>query len=313
MPYDNITSRSDAAAAIPEDVASEIISRVPDESAALQLFRQVRMSRKQQRLPVLSALPVAYFVNGDTGLKQTTELGWANKYLEAEPIAAILPVPDDVADDMEFDIWGEAQPLLVEAIGRALDAAIFFGTNKPTTWPTAIVSAAVSAGNVYARGTNNAAAGGIAEDISQLFSLVEADGFDVNGVAANRSYRGKLRGARDADGNHNADVTPSEVYGTEVAYPLRGLWPTGLSAAELIAGDFYEGIVGVRKDITWKKLDQAVIQDNSGEIVYNLAQQDMQAIRVVARFGFQVRNIINYDQPTEANRYPFAVLRSPAS
>jgi hypothetical protein len=50
---------------------------------------------------VLSALPVAYWVNGDTGLKQTTDAAWAGLMLEAEEIATILPVPEAVVDDAE--------------------------------------------------------------------------------------------------------------------------------------------------------------------------------------------------------------------
>ena len=53
-----------------------------------------------------------------------------------------------------------------------------------------------------------------------------------------------------------------------------------------------------------KVLDQAVIQDNLGAIIYNLAQQDMVATRCTFRVGWQVSNPINYDQPTEASRYP---------
>jgi HK97 family phage major capsid protein len=313
VPYDNIVSRTDAAALIPEDVARDILSKAPDESGALTLFRRVRMSSKQQRMPVLAALPVAYFVNGDTGLKQTTELNWANKYLEAEEIAVIVPVPDAVLDDADFDIWGEAKPLIVEAIGRTLDAAVFFGTNKPATWPTHIVGIATGAGNSAARGTNTAAEGGIAEDFNDVFSTVEADGFDVNGIIANRTMRGRLRGARDANGVRLDDVSPNSVFGEDVVYPMRGLWPTGLSAAEAIVGDFSHGIIGIRQDITWKILDQAVIQDNTGAIVYNLAQQDMVAMRCVFRVGFAVSNVINYDQPTEANRSPWGVLLSPAA
>lgn len=313
MPYDSVISRTDASALIPEDVANEILQKAPEQSAALSLFRNVRMSRNQRRLPVLSALPIAYFVNGDTGLKQTTEQAWDNKYLDAEEIAAIVPIPEAVLDDTSFDVWGEVRPKIEEAVGRALDAAVFFGTNKPASWPDAIVPSAVAAAHTVARGTNAAAAGGIAEDLNDLFSLVETDGYDVNGIAANRTYRGHLRGARDANGVKLDEVGPSEVYGVEVRYPLRGLWPTGLSAAELIAGDYMEGIVGVRQDLTYKVLDQAVIQDNTGAIVYNLAQQDMVALRVVFRCAFQVANVINYDEQTEADRYPFAVLTSPAA
>ncbi|MCA1570314.1 MAG: phage major capsid protein [Chloroflexi bacterium] len=314
MPYNNLISRTDAAALIPEDVAATITRGVTQQSAALTLFRNVPMSTAQQRMPVISALPTAYFVNGDTGLKQTTEVNWANKYLNVEELAAIVPIPEAVLDDASFDAWGAIEPLLEEAIGRALDAAIFFGVNKPASWPTDIVAAAVAAGNVVARGANTTGAqGGIAADISDLFATVEADGFDVNGAVANRAYRGRLRDVRDANGVLLTEVSATSLYGVAPSYPMRGLWPTGLSAAELIAGDFTEGILGVRQDFTYKVLDQAVIQDAGGVIQFNLAQQDMVALRVVARYAFQVANIINYDQATEANRYPFAVLRSPAA
>jgi HK97 family phage major capsid protein len=312
--YNNVISRTDAAALIPEDVTRDILKNVPAESASLSLFRRApNMSSKQQRMPVLSALPIAYFVAGDTGLKQTTEVNWANKYLEAEEIAVIVPVPDAVLDDADYDIWGESKPLIVEAIGRTLDAAIFFGVNKPSTWPASIVDIATAAGNVYARGTNNAAAGGLAEDINQLMALVEVDGHDVNGIVANRSMRGRLRGARNAQGDSNAEVNQDSAYGITVTYPMRGLWPTGAGAAELILGDFSQGIIAVRQDITWKILDQAVIQDNTGAIIYNLAQQDMVGLRVVFRAAFQVSNAINYDQPTESARSPWGVLTSPGA
>lgn len=311
MPYNNIISRTDAAAGIPEDVAAELTRGAIQQSAAMTLFRRRGLSRAQQRIPVLSVLPTAYFVSGDTGLKQTTEINWTNKFLNVEELAAIVPVPESVVDDMDFDIWGEVRPLLEEAIGIAVDAAVFFGVNKPASWPTDVVASAIAAGNTYNRGTNNTAAGGIAEDFNQLLSLLEADGFDATGAIAARSMRGRLRGSRDSQGRRMDDVTPAEVYGVPVQYPMRGLWPTGSGAAEAIVGDFSNGMFGVRRDYTWKVLDQAVIQDNVGVIIYNLAQQDMVALRVTARYAWQVANVINRDQPVEANRSPFAVLRAP--
>lgn len=310
--YDSIISRTDAAALIPEDVSTRLLQGMISQSAALTLFPRVPMSRAQQRMPVLSALPTAYFVNGDTGLKQTTEQAWANKYLNVEELAAIIPIPENVLDDADYDIWGSAQPNLEQAIGRALDAAVFFGVNKPASWPDAIVTAAIAAGNTINRGANaTAALGLIAQDISDLFATVEADGYDVTGIIANRTYRGRLRSVRNANGDRMGEVSPADAYGVTITYPMRGLWPAGSGSTEMIVGDFTNGILGVRSDFTWKLLTEAVIQDGSGAIIYNLAQQDMVAMRVTFRCAFQVANIINYDQPTEGSRYPWGVLRAP--
>ena len=49
--------------------------------------------------------------DGDTGLKQTTEVNWSNKFLNVEEIAVIVPVPDNVLADVEINIWDEALPV----------------------------------------------------------------------------------------------------------------------------------------------------------------------------------------------------------
>ena len=59
-------------------------------------------------------------MSGDTGLKQTTEVNWANKYITAEELAVIVPIPEAVLDDINYDIWDEVRPLIVEAFGVRL-------------------------------------------------------------------------------------------------------------------------------------------------------------------------------------------------
>ena len=312
MAYNNLISRTSAQATIPEQVSEAIMKSVQNDAAALQMFTHIPMSSNQTRMPILSALPTAYFVNGDTGLKQTTQVDWSNKYLNAEEIAAIVPIPEAVLDDARdtgFDVWGSIMPLVSQAIARTLDGAVFFGVNKPASWPGAVVTDAASAGNTVARGANLAAAGGIVGDFSDLFATVEADGFDVDGLIASTGYKSRLRNARGTTGDSFDDAFANELRSI-TKYPMRGLWPTGAGSVEAVAGDFSQAILGVRQDITYKVLDQSVIQDNTGAIIYNLAQQDMVALRVVARFGFQIANYLNYDQPTTAQRYPFAVLHS---
>ncbi len=310
MAYNNVIDRNDAAALIPEEVSREIVQALPAQSAALRLFRRVTMSRAQQRMPVLAALATAYWVNGDTGLKQTTEIAWQNKYLNAEELAVIVPVPQAVLDDADFDIWGEVRPRLVEAFGREIDRAVFFGTNKPASWPNAVVAGAVAAGNSVALGTGT----DIADDIGGeggVMAQVEADGFDVNCFIAATSIKAKLRGLRTAEGAlifqpSMVANTPNTLYGQPLEFPQNGAWDA--TQALLICGDRTMGIIGLRQDIQIRVLDQAVIQDGAGAIVYNLAQQDMVALRATMRVAFQVANPVTNMQPVEANRYPFAVL-----
>lgn len=317
MPYNSLTSRTDAAALIPEEVSKAMLGKAVESSAVLTMFRPIPVSRAQMRLPILSALPVAYFVGGDTGLKQTTEMAWDNKFLNVEEIATIMPIPENVIDDVDGDMWGEAEPYLREAFTRTLDGAVFFGTNAPSSWPTNILAACNAASNTVTEGTANAAAGGYMGDLDNLISVVEEDGFDVSGFVASRGARRKFRTARDTQGQKTdvgrIDGALSMIDGAPVAYPMRGLWGTSGSVGtnvRMFAGDFAsQFVVGVRKDITFKILDQAVIQDNTGAIVYNLAQQDMVAVRLTFRVGWQVANTLNNDNPDAASRYPAAAMK----
>src|SRR3954454_6571216 len=74
--FNSLIDRADADVLIPQESATEIIAALPAESAAMRLFRRTSMGTKITRQPVLSTLGTAYWVNGDTGLKQTTELAW---------------------------------------------------------------------------------------------------------------------------------------------------------------------------------------------------------------------------------------------
>jgi HK97 family phage major capsid protein len=310
--YNSLVSRTDVGALIPEQVSTDMLTSLNETSAVLELAQRIPLSRNQSRFPVLSALPTAYFVSGDTGLKQTTEAAWDNKYLYVEEIACIVPIPEAVLDDAGFDVWGQLRPLMEGAIARTLDAAIIFGTNAPSTWATEgnLVGDAVSAGNVVARGTNAAAAGGIYGDISDLLGTLEADGYMPNGAVGNVTIKARLRNARSTAGE---SLGPLYDEMPDIKFVTPGLWPSGTNAAELLVGDWTKLVVGVRQDMTYKLITEGVITDNTGAIVYNLPQQDMVAMRLVFRAGYAVSNPINYQQGTEGSRFPFAVLRSPAS
>jgi HK97 family phage major capsid protein len=327
--YDLNVGRSDIAGVVPEDVSAEIIQSASRASAALSLFPSIRMSQKTRRLPVLSALPTAYWVDGgndpssDTGLKRTTQMAWDKKYITAEELAVIVPVPEAVLDDSTFDIFGEVRPRLAEAMALKIDGAVFSGIDAPASWGgngfLGLAPSADAAGNTAVLGTAAQGDGGTAEDLNQLFAKVEADGFDVSAVAAERTFRAVLRSARDTLGQKLGDISVdgSSVMGTPISWVLPHTLDDSGDGYVALAGDRTQGILGIRQDISYKLLTEAVIQDDSGDIVYNLAQQDMVALRVTFRCGFQVANPVtleNTESPTDPHvtRYPFAVLKSHA-
>lgn len=312
--YDSVTTRADVQSMIREQVSDIMLSRDSSPSAVLSLFRRINVPTNETRFPVLDTLPQAYWVDGDTGLKQTSSVSWDDRYLQIEKLAVILPVPDSVIDDTSFDIWGYTRPLVEDAIYRKIDSAVFFGTDAPGSFPTAIAAAATAAGNEYFRGTNNAAAGGIAEDVNQTMGKLLDDGYATTAFVANPAYQTRLRSARGTDGQLLTDINGGNrsIWGLPAIYPMAGLWPaTGDSDAELFAMQRENFIVGVRGDFEVTISNQAVLQNGSGQVTHNAFQQDMTFYRIVFRMGWQVSNPLNYTQQTEASRYPAAILRSP--
>lgn len=290
----NMISRQNAEAIIREQVVPEIFQDVPKQSTFMSLARKMpNMTSKQTRMRVLDVLPMAYWVNGDTGYKQTSEQAWDNVYMTAAELAVIVPIPEAVLSDAEFDIMGEVTPRVNEAIAHRVDSAVLFGNNKPAEWQSDIITRARQAGNNVAVSST--------KDIYDLimseggvFNKIEEQGYAVSGAISSLGMKAKLRGLRTTDGapifsTSMQGATQYGLDGNPMYFPTNGAFDN--SVAQLIVGDFSQAVYSIRQDITVKILDQGVIQDpSSKEIVYNLAQQDMIALRVVFRMGWALPN-----------------------
>lgn len=289
-----IVDRSAAEAVIREQIVSEIFQDAPKQSTFMSMARKLpNMTSNQTRIRVLDFLPTAYWVDGDTGMKQTSQQAWDNVYLTAAELAVIVPIPEAVFDDAEIDIMGEITPRVNEAIGQRVDAAIFFGDNRPREWQADIVTLARQAGNNV-----SPSAGKDYYDLTLgengVFSKVEDDGYAVTGAIAPTTFKSKLRGLRDTNKQpiftHSMqDSSRYALDGVPLQFPENGSFMTDV--AQLVVGDFSKAVYAIRQDVTVKILDQGVIQDPSTKaIVYNLAQQDMVALRVVFRMGWALPN-----------------------
>jgi HK97 family phage major capsid protein len=305
-----LIDRNDANALIPVDVTNQIFQELPASSICLSKFRTVRMSHKQQRVPVLSTLPTAAFRNGDHGRGPTTKMSWTDKFLNAEELVAYVPIPKTVLDDADFPIWDECRPRVVEAMAEAIDLAILFGSGKPASWDAAIVPAAVDAGNVFVRGS--IAGQLLNNDIGAVVAFVEDDGFAIDGYAARMSIKAGLRGLVDENKQPIFQPslqagTPNLLYAEPIQYARHQGWVN--TEADLIAGAWRHGIIGLREDVEFEVAREGVLQDAGGAIEYNLLQMGMRCLVVTMRLAYTCANPVTRLNDNGETRFPFAVLK----
>lgn len=310
----NAILRPNAEALIPDDYLPGIIQGAIEASTVLTHFRRLpNMASSVKSMAVLDSLPMTYWVNGDTGQKKTTKAEWDSKYIHAAELAAIVPIPENVLEDARdngTDLIAEVQPLIGQAMGQSIDEAVIFDINKPVDWRDGIVTTATATGHVIPRTAN------MYNDIfgeDGLVAKVEMSGFVPNGVLSSVRMAGALRGLVDLNqrplfllGSTLQQGPPSySLNGMPTTFVRNGAWQDEL--ASMIIGDMSQAVYSIRKDVTYKLLTEGVIQNPDGTIAYNLAQQDMVALRVVMRLGWEIPNPINALAPDRATRLPFAV------
>ena len=298
----NSILRADAEALIEPQIAKQIIEGVATTSAAMKLFTRLpNMTSDKTKLRVLDQLPLAYWVDGDAGMKQTTKQAWDKKFINACEMATIIPIPEAVLEDADYDIWAIVKPRAIEALARLFDDATFTGTGKPTGFRDGLLQSIPTGAQITQSGTLYVA-------ISDAMKAVEESGFVPNGVVGGPSLKSKFRMMLDTSGQ---PIKGTEIDSIQREYIVNGSWKD--SVAQMIVGDMKQAVYAIRQDVTVKLLTEAVIQDPSdGEIIYNLAQQDMVALRLVMRLGWEIPNPINILQPNKAVRFPFAMIKPKA-
>lgn len=298
-------TRTDVEGLIETQVFNEIFADAQKESKLLSLGRRLpNMTSDKTQLRVSDGLPMAYFVNEteNNGRKNITKSMWKNVFITAEELAVIVPIKENLLNDTSIDLWAEIKPQLVTAIAQKIDAAAFGGVDAPASWGKGIIP------TIIEKSKSVQETGKLYSDINDTMTLVEESGFNVNALLGGVGLKGKFRMMTDTTGQ---PLAATEIGNLRREYLDNGAWDK--EKATLIAGDFNNLVYSIRQDVTYKVLDQAVIQDpTSGDIIYNLAQEDMVALRIVFRMGYAVPNPITWLDDTE-NRYPFAALVPNAS
>lgn len=288
--------------------ASDIINSAVQYSRALQMFPKRRVPTGTLSIPVLSALPSAYWVengpfpgaSGDATYKQTTSQAWKGVQLRLSELAAIVAIPlADLHDaaGSGTDLFAEIEPRVGEAIGLELDKAVFFGdagTTSPANFADGLVPQAIAAGHTH---DLSAAVLADADNTTVLYDLandalsdVEVAGFDPMIWFAGRGFKGQLRGIKDADGRPvfttsiRDDKRTSEFVDTPIEFMPAGSW--NASTALALTGDPSTVMLGYSLEgMQIDMLKEATLDVGGGDTI-NLAQQNMVALRVSVRWAY---------------------------
>jgi HK97 family phage major capsid protein len=287
--------RKEAEALFDQTLAGELQTAMMQQSVALQAMNVIPMGTSLTRIPVLSALPTARFLNAYQEPKPTSNVAWDQVILTAEEIAVIIPIDESVIEDASIDVVSRTTALIVQEFSRVLDAAVFFGTGAPSTFPKGGLVAHALATHTRTEQ--------ISDGLNSMFSDIENLDNDVSNVVASKGLRGILRGQKDGLGAPlyyatEGDPNVGRIYGVDTRYPLG--WDKDQALA--IALDNRVAVIGLRHDVRTKILDQASLEGFG-----NLAERDSIAIRAVMRVGFALANPVSLRNPT--GKLPISVLK----
>lgn len=273
---------------VPVDKANGIMGFVAKGSAVIQQSTLESMNAPTKEFTFWANTPSAYWV-GEGKRIQTSAATFLNAKMEAHKIGVIIPCTKEKLNDTTIDVFEEIKKPLADAIAQKMDLACLFGVDSPFKY--SLWERCIENGMYIVDGTNLLKDGAkdLTQDVSDVMALVEEEGMDVNGFIAHVGMKNRLRKLRDGDGNQlfvNGTDT-SEFYNVPITF-AKGKTSFDRTKGQLFAGDWSKSLVGVYQNLEYEVLKEATLQDTlwtDGKPL-SLAEQDMIALKVTARFAF---------------------------
>ena len=274
---------------LPAEVSSEIWAKVLEESAFMQLARQISIPGSGLDVQTITGEPVADWV-AETAAKPVSTHSFGKKVIRPYKLAVIEPFSNEFKRDKQA-LYAECVRRLPKALSKKFDSTIM-GTSAPGTGfdvlggcaKQSILASASPAISVYDRF--------LAVDAA----ISEADGI-MNGIALAPQGKSIVLGAVDSTGRPLftpgvGSNTVGDILGANVQIK-KGVYVAGTAgstpATVGIAGDFEDAVWGSVEGIKMAISDQATLTlaDSS---TLSLFQNNMFAVRFEIEVAFAVKN-----------------------
>lgn len=265
---------------LPVDVSREIIQKMQEESAVMQLAPSIDLPGRGTAINVITADPEAAWV-GETDMKPVSNPGLGTKIMQAYKLAVIVPFSNEFRRDAAA-LYDALVARLPRALGAKFDATVFGAVQAPgSNFDTFASSAAVAIGTdpyagLVAADTAIATAGGI-----------------LDGWVISPQGKGILLGALDGNDrplfiNSVAEGAIPQILGSRTLI-RKAAYKAGTPNVVGVAGDWTQAMYGTVEGVQIGYSSDATLQVGTGNdaTIINLFQQNMFAVRAEIEVGFR--------------------------
>jgi HK97 family phage major capsid protein len=256
---------------LPEEVSAEIWSKTIDDSAVMQLARQVQLPGNGVAIPVITGDPDPAWVT-EGGKKANSNATTDKKILTPYKLAVIETFSMEFQRDLPA-LYNALVERLPKALGAKFDNTVFGGTAKPgDNFDQLSDATGVSLGSdVYGA-------------LVSADSAISEEGYIVNGYAISPQARAKLLAAVDGNKrplfvNNAAEGAIPMILGAP-SYMARGAYVAGSPATLGFVGDWTQAVYGTVEGVRIDFSDQATVGGVS------LWEDNLVAVRAEIELGF---------------------------
>ena len=278
---------------LPGDVSSEIIQKTQEESAVMQLARQIPLPGRGLEIPMITSDPEASWV-AETDAKPVSNPGVSKKTMKAYKLAVIVPFSDEFARDYKA-LYDALVARIPGALAKKYDATVFHGVT-PGTGIDVLTSCSAQSID-----TNASGEGGFYKALVAADTDIAVHDGNINGFAFSPQARGEMLSALDKDGrpifvNNVAEGAIPRLIGQPVYYS-RGLYAAGNAASGSgsgavaakpdvlgFAGDWTKAMYGTVEGVQVDISNQATLTIGSSAV--NLWEHNMFAVKAEIEVGF---------------------------
>lgn len=267
---------------LPTELSNEIMQKTQEQSAVMQLARQIALPGRGLTIPVIAGDPTAAWVD-ETDAKPVSTPTLSQKVMSAYKLAVIVPFSMEFRRDAAA-LYDALVQRLPGALAAKFDNTVFFGSAPGSNFDT---FAACTAQNI---GSTNTYAGLVAAD-----GDIAVHGGIMNGIVLSPAGKSTLLGALDGDSrplfiNSVAEGAVPMVLGAR-AVLCKAAYKAGASGSPAtpnkvgVAGDWTQAVYGTVEGVRITYSEDAALTINS--TLTSLFEHNMFAVRAEIEVGFR--------------------------